>query len=103
MRRYALVLLLVAACAQETTQDPYERAAACEDIVGDAEGCRMYIVITGGELREMVKAARGKKLTAEQLAKYAELKEQMEAEGDCNRVKVRECELFLADFAIRVK
>ena len=95
MRRYALVLLLVAAC----TQDPYERAAACEDIVSEAQACRMEMALIVGEIRSNF--AAGKKTTAEESAQW---KEQIEEAGKCNALKTRECELFLEDFrAGRVK
>ena len=94
MRRYALVLLLMTACTQEKALDPYERAVACEDIVSEAHACRLYITINADELIELNKSAGGKKPTAEQSAKYAQLKEEIEEAGDCNRLKVRVCELF---------
>jgi len=99
MRHYALALLLMTACTQEKTQDPYERAAACEDIVSEAHACRLDITMSADELFELNKSARGKKPTAEHRAKYAQFTEELEEAGDCNRLKVRECELFLADFA----
>ncbi len=39
MRHYALVLLLITGCTQDKTQDPYERAAACEELVREAGEC----------------------------------------------------------------
>ncbi len=92
MRRYALVLLLVAACTQENTQDPYEHAAACEEIVLEVEACRMEMAFIIGEFRRF---AAGKTPTAELVAQW---KERIEEAGDCNTLKLRECELFLEDF-----
>ena len=89
MRRYALVLLLIAAC----TQDPYERAAACEVTVSEATACAREKTLIFDEFRE--KFAARKKPTAEPATQW---KEQIEEAGDCNTLKVRECVLFLEDF-----
>ena len=86
------MLLLIASCTQEKTQDPYERAAACEEIISKARACRMYVAIASDDLMEIRKTAGRKS------KEYAQLWEDIQEVGDCNRLKVRECELFLEDF-----
>ncbi len=82
MRRYALVLLLIAAC----THDPYVRAAACEEIVEEASLC---------EYQKQARLA---------LAVEEFWKDPLALQRECHSQETRECELFLKDFrAGRVK
>ena len=97
MRRYALVLLLVAAC----TQDPYERAAACEDIVVEADVCEYKKIAQIALLEKKFDRldAAGKDTSEGWGAEY-----QRALQRECHSQETRACELFLEDFrAGRVK